>query len=154
MARTIREYWVRIKYDLKFFVKSNEQGVRASNVSQGLIQPLPILNGPQFLNANEYFMKDDDIYVNMKKRMEDAKHKEKQEAFLRNNWIYLEPKGEKLEIAGPISIKEMIDNLTKQVIDESFYAWHPSLKNWEQIIDIPQFDDKNIRKSVSASCQP
>jgi hypothetical protein len=34
----------------------------------------------------------------------------------------------------------MINFLTHDQIDESFYCWHPSLDKWEQIIDVKELD--------------
>lgn len=39
---------------------------------------------------------------------------------------------------GPLTRPEIITLLNQGTIDESYYCWHPSLKEWEQIIDVSE----------------
>eukprot|EP01017_Pseudomicrothorax_dubius_P008165 TRINITY_DN12657_c0_g1_i1.p1 TRINITY_DN12657_c0_g1~~TRINITY_DN12657_c0_g1_i1.p1 ORF type:complete len:417 (+),score=60.64 TRINITY_DN12657_c0_g1_i1:290-1540(+) len=122
----IREYWIRCKYEKKIFVRN-----------------------PQSAEAISGLEREEDFMRELKKKMDELRNKEKYEAFLANSWYFLAPQGEVMGIEGPHSKREIIQFLTKGTIDECFYVWHPTLKNWEQLIDVEHFEDKNIKRYLA-----
>jgi hypothetical protein len=56
---------------------------------------------------------------------------------------------------GPLTRPEMISLLNQGIIDESYYCWHPSFKEWEQIIDVSELGlDKRDFKVIKESRSP
>lgn len=54
------------------------------------------------------------------------------------------------KMIGPLTKPELISLLNQGTIDESYYCWHPSLQDWEQIIDVAELAIDRRGKIISS----